>query len=426
MTAIPVTPADLSLLASLASLAASPAGGAPPLLPWETVDPSAFALLVRRHGFSPYACHLLGERGLLDSCPPLLAEALRRDLKATTVVNLSLLSETRRITGGLASRGIVAVPLKGASLIASVYPLPGLRPMDDVDLLVRRGDLATVRETIEGTGWRLPPGSSAEAFEGYHFHLPFVRRGTPFRIELHWRLADDESIGEGAMEEIWRRIPAPEAGGVPSLDPAAALVYQAVHLAKHGFMNALLARDPALRGLFLDPVTGNRLIWLLDLHLLMSRGGPALAAEALPLAARWGVLPPLHDALAFREHLFGPLPGWGWPPDRPVGMASWPKRAILSRLAHGLARRSPRAIGAVERLARMDHRLELRPARALDLLDPLFPDAPTLAAWRKTHGPLALPFLRAGRLVTGSYRVARRGWQLLRAVARSHPPGDHR
>lgn len=54
----------------------------------------------------------------------------------------------------LAASGIEAMMIKGASLALAHYPHPGLRPMGDVDLLVRAADYQRANAVLQENGWR--------------------------------------------------------------------------------------------------------------------------------------------------------------------------------------------------------------------------------------------------------------------------------
>jgi Uncharacterised nucleotidyltransferase len=50
--------------------------------------------------------------------------------------------------------GIPTMVLKGAALIASYYPRPGLRPMSDIDVAVHGRDVAAAVSCLESLGGR--------------------------------------------------------------------------------------------------------------------------------------------------------------------------------------------------------------------------------------------------------------------------------
>jgi hypothetical protein len=89
----------------------------------------------------------------------------------------------------LAERGIEALVLKGGALAHLVYPEPGLRPMEDIDILVAPDCGAPAREALLSLGYVAPPESSR--YDRLYHHQPMAHRqdsGHMVRIELHREL----------------------------------------------------------------------------------------------------------------------------------------------------------------------------------------------------------------------------------------------
>ena len=89
----------------------------------------------------------------------------------------------------LSERGIEALVLKGGALAHLVYPEPGLRPMEDIDILVAPDCAALAREVLLSLGYVAPPESSR--YDRLYHHLPMAHRqdsGHTVCIELHREL----------------------------------------------------------------------------------------------------------------------------------------------------------------------------------------------------------------------------------------------
>jgi hypothetical protein len=95
--------------------------------------------------------------------------------------------------------GIQALVLKGAALAHLLYPEPGLRPMSDVDLLVKKTEARRAQELLTRLGFHapLPP---ADRLPGKHL-LTATRsiEGLTTSVELHHNLFN---IGSGASLEL--------------------------------------------------------------------------------------------------------------------------------------------------------------------------------------------------------------------------------
>lgn len=67
--------------------------------------------------------------------------------------NLTLFQELRRILQALNNGRIKVMVLKGASLAETVYKNPVLRPMSDLDLLIREKNLGEVERKLLDLGY---------------------------------------------------------------------------------------------------------------------------------------------------------------------------------------------------------------------------------------------------------------------------------
>jgi hypothetical protein len=378
-----------------------------------SLEPGSLLNLLRQHGLAPYGYLLLRRHELLDLFPRSFVEGLRGISRASTTESFALLTELRRLASLFRRERIKAVPVKGAALFTTLYGQPGLRPMRDIDLLIRRGDLERAERLLLGSGYTLSPLHHSEEVRRFHFHLPFAHQAKGIRVEIHWRLADEETLPPEVLEGIWQRIiPGDELG--PRLDGAAEFLYLALHAAKHGVFNGTLVRREELRPFLLDPLSGNRAIWFLDLRKLMALGEGISLDRLRALAEEWGVSSALYSSVSIVAQLFGPVDGWSWPEgERPEGEGLL-KVAVLASLAEGSLRGKKTALGAVRRLQRMDHTLQVRPVRALDLLDLLSPTEEEVRRWSRGLRLVLLPFLFLSRFLAGLGKAALRLYPIAR------------
>lgn len=146
-------------------------------------DFSELAQEVEENGVAPLAAlHLVGH--------PDVPELVRRQLQAL-VVRHRLAAAARRsvIKSAVASlnrAGVDSMLLKGAAVAEVAYPDPALRPMRDVDLLVREADLERAKQALLAAGF----DGLAYARPGRHevMTLNMVVRGFSVSIDVHRRL----------------------------------------------------------------------------------------------------------------------------------------------------------------------------------------------------------------------------------------------
>jgi hypothetical protein len=210
-------------------------------------------------------------------------EALARDYRATLAGNLLRLQGADEVLTALAGRGIDAVLLKGALLVETHYGDPGLRPMRDVDLMVRPEALGAAEAALAELGYARTwtPGRRASA-ERYYQRA--YERGAD-KVELHTAPCD---LGRYPVDigTLWGRARAIAWRGrqVLALDPADHLVYLVVHAALHGF---------------LLPLTS-----VADVALVLWRDRDLLAA-AVERAQAWGAGTAVHLGLTLAHDLCG-------------------------------------------------------------------------------------------------------------------------
>lgn len=359
------------------------------------------------HGLAPWAHEALGVAGLRDGVPAFVAARLRDHYRATVLRNRMLLGALEEITALCAAKDIEIIPLKGATLARRLYRDPGLRPMQDLDLLVRPEAAAAAGRALRGAGYRVPAHLDEAATQREHFHCVYERAAAGVKVELHWSLGEEAALPAAALAGLWQRsLPGP-VPGQRALDEATELVVVAVHAWRHGILNPALVGEERLRPLLFEPLSGNRLLWLLDLHRLQ-RAGTADPGLCRARAWEWDAAASLQGAIVLAGEAFGSVPAWGLPGPPPQREASLARLLILRHLARGLLAGSPGSARLVERLSRMDPHLQARPIRAIELLDRFRAPAP-LRELRARHGVAVLPLCWVGATLAGAGALARAG-----------------
>jgi hypothetical protein len=87
--------------------------------------------------------------------------------------------------------GIQVILLKGAATAYLAYPSPALRPMRDLDILVRPADLTGLYAILERMGFVTPVSHSSLVISDKHLpHAELKRGGLTVTLEVHTRLFD--------------------------------------------------------------------------------------------------------------------------------------------------------------------------------------------------------------------------------------------
>ncbi len=131
--------------------------------------------------------------------------------------NALLLRGAGEAVRALADGGIEVMALKGLPLLLEHYRSPGLRPMSDVDLLVRPGDLPRAMVTLVRAGFAHRPIPAG--FLRYVCAVDLARTDG-VNIDLHQYLIEYGS-SPAADEGLWRRAHPLELPGATCLAPSA-------------------------------------------------------------------------------------------------------------------------------------------------------------------------------------------------------------
>lgn len=149
--------------------------------------------------------------------------------------NRLTLASAGRVLETLASAGIEAVALKGLGLVATAYRDAALRPMHDIDILVRPREWRTAARALMASGWAPLRGTEQDLFRRIRvIHACALAEGG-LEVDLH-RYMLEESCRPGSDEHVWRRAVDASIGGTRVR--VASAEDQFIHVCVHG------TRDP--------------------------------------------------------------------------------------------------------------------------------------------------------------------------------------
>jgi hypothetical protein len=195
----------------------------------------------------PMLQRALAERLPAGAVPEWAAERLADATRASALLHLQRPSELRRRLAALDREGVPVIVLKGMAIATTLYGDPALRPMVDIDLLVRGSDAARARDVLRAVGLRIPerwqvrPATGPAAKD--EDEKPWERPGTPILVELHDRLEWTRAPFAYDIDAAWARSVTARLG--PDLDarvlgPADTLLHLSMHLSSyHGFEHGL-------------------------------------------------------------------------------------------------------------------------------------------------------------------------------------------
>lgn len=191
-----------------------------------------------RHGLSPLLYWKFRHDQTL--LPPAIYNQFKRAYLTNLGRNRIFFAELDRVLGLLTSQGIKVVLFKGAVFARTLYEDIGLRPMSDLDILIRKEDIPGAVHLLKQHGYEEPVLHQSELLKQDVTHDVHLRqaRAPHVDIEVHWLLVGGEKFRQKTdMAWFWQRI-VPLAGlgeGVATLSPTAHLLYLCAHLGyQHG------------------------------------------------------------------------------------------------------------------------------------------------------------------------------------------------
>jgi hypothetical protein len=179
-------------------------------------------------GLTPLVYHRLRDQNLNGSVPIEILDQLRKVYYLTAASNLAKLNQTSKVLQAFQEATILAIPLKGIALIESLYPNPAIRPMADVDLLIKPEDMDRVKGILEGLGYRW-----ISSYRGSHNFIDEEGRWS-LSLDLHTKFIRFDFLFHIDDTEIYDRLIQINFNHqiqVPIFCPEHQLIHLALHLA---------------------------------------------------------------------------------------------------------------------------------------------------------------------------------------------------
>ena len=154
-------------------------------LDWDYIVESSM-----RHGISPLLYWNLSKIDNGGYAPAEVLAKLKKLYYGNAARNMYLYDELSKVLKAFKDAGIDVIVLKGAFLAEAVYKNIGLRPMSDVDLLIKKEDLSLVKKELAQVGYTTQQCDLTQwhAEQGRlltHMHIPpYCKHG--LSIEVHW------------------------------------------------------------------------------------------------------------------------------------------------------------------------------------------------------------------------------------------------
>ena len=170
-----------------------------------------------RHGVSPLLYWRMENLGAAIRIPASTLRELREAYLSSAARNMRLLHELSRVLRALQSDGTPVIALKGVHLAEVVYGNIALRPMGDVDLLVRKADLSGVVSRLLEIGYRPSRRFYVEVECAASQHVPPLYKSGAAPLEIHWSIARPTSPFAIDLDGLWQRARPTIISGIQAL-----------------------------------------------------------------------------------------------------------------------------------------------------------------------------------------------------------------
>ncbi|MBI5217556.1 MAG: nucleotidyltransferase family protein [Bacteroidia bacterium] len=159
-----------------------------------------------QHGVAPLIYKYLNGMGAKTLIPQPIYEKLRNSYFHTFSKNTRLFDDFNNILKGMEFEGIDSILLKGVVLAEFIYGDIGLRPMDDIDFLVKKNDLDAVQQILLDNGYISSQVIKSKFVNKYAktHHLPQFIKGNHI-IEVHWHIHNENNNYNVEINDLWRR-----------------------------------------------------------------------------------------------------------------------------------------------------------------------------------------------------------------------------
>lgn len=177
------------------------------------IDWDYFYRLARRHSLVPIVYRQL-DALMKDQVPAEVLQRFKKDYQENAARNLIFVDELTTLLDRFANQGVDAIVFKGPALAMLAYGDLNLRRFVDLDLIVRRADVARAIEVLTQSGYvssRDLTGAQQSLLLRTQHNLQFTYGRVI--VELHWQVSSELFASTVTAEEFWESLSTVELNG---------------------------------------------------------------------------------------------------------------------------------------------------------------------------------------------------------------------
>ncbi|HBX50213.1 MAG TPA: hypothetical protein DEH02_03985 [Bacteroidales bacterium] len=158
------------------------------------------------NGVAPLIYKYINSIGYKESIETVFYEQLRNAYFQTFSKNTRLIDTFFEIQKNLSYDDIPCILLKGPVLAEMIYEDIGLRPMEDIDILVHEKHLEKTNDLMLEMGFQQASIVKSDFVDSYteKHHLPQFIKGVT-KAEIHWHIYNKDEHIKINIEDLWER-----------------------------------------------------------------------------------------------------------------------------------------------------------------------------------------------------------------------------
>ena len=209
----------------------------------------------------PSLYYNLQQWGLAESIPPKIEKDFKKIYLTNAARNATIFYHLSKLLKHFQENHIPIIVLKGAALAATIYPLPSLRIMYDVDVLLKKADVATVDSLLLDLKYTPQP---CDKWQEERAHYVYISSNRLFCLEVHWLLASLNSPTTVDITKVWQRarpLRVEEAQAL-TLSPEDLIQHLCIHvLSRHNFYSCFQLRNVYDLWAIIDKYGNDKIDW---------------------------------------------------------------------------------------------------------------------------------------------------------------------
>jgi len=217
--------------------------------------PGTFLDSINFHGLTPIFWYWINQYEFCKNWPSSLLSSMKNAAMQEVASDMLVQLELKKILKSLDNIGIHPLLIKGTPLSYTLYPTSGLRPRCDTDFLIPQGDFDTTAELMMQLGYQSIYDADVEFLSS---EKTFTNQDKlkSHAYDVHWQINNNS---RSFSDELNYSSLVSAGIKIPQLSP---------HAITLGNVDSLLLACFHRAGHFSH--SGDRLIWLYDIHLLMN------------------------------------------------------------------------------------------------------------------------------------------------------------